>query len=259
MTTLDTATTPHAIACFTFDNMAEAAEIGAGTLDAPRAPGTDRALVEGHPRLLDLLDAHGVRASFFVEGWNGEHHPQAVREIVARGHELGMHGWLHETWHELDPDRERSLAQRATETLRAAAGVAPCGFRAPGGARTAATESILSDLGYAYDASLGDGMRPGRLAGGLAQVPFVWPGVDGFHYLRDEPADPAHVRGRWLATLERTAEQGGLFLLICHPHITGLDPARVAALDAVIACAVADRRIAVRTAGEIAAALPPVV
>jgi peptidoglycan/xylan/chitin deacetylase (PgdA/CDA1 family) len=250
---------PRAVACFTFDNMGEAAEIGAGTLDGPRPPGTDRALAEGHPRLLDLLDAHGVRASFFVEGWNGEHHPDAVREIVARGHELGMHGWLHETWHALDPQHERALAGRATAALHDAAGVAPRGFRAPGGARSAATEGILRELGYAFDASIGDGMRPGRLAGGLAQVPFVWPGVDGFHYLRDVPAPPADVEARWLATLDRTAEQGGLFLLICHPHITGLDRARVAALGAVMARAVRDPRVAVRTAGEVAAALAPVV
>lgn len=259
MTTAGAAPTTRAVACFTFDNMAEAAEIGAGTLAGPRPPGTDRALTEGHPRLLDLLDAHGVRASFFVEGWNGEHHPDAVREIVVRGHELGMHGWLHETWHALDADAERALAARATAALRAAAGRAPVGFRAPGGTRTSATETILTDLGYAYDASLGDGMRAGRLAGGLPQIPFVWSGVDGFHYLRDAPADPADVQARWLARLERTAEQGGLFLLICHPHITGIEPARVAALGAVIARAVADPRIAVRTAGEVAAALPPVV
>lgn len=244
-----------AVACFTFDNMGEASEIGAGTLAGPRAPGTDRALAEGQPRLLDLLDAHGVRASFFPEGWNGVHHADAVREIVRRGHELGMHGWLHERWGELDADAERTLARRATEALADAAGVRPVGFRAPGGARTAYTEAILQDLGYAYDASLGDGMRPGRLAGGLPQVPFVWPGVDGFFWLRDEPVPPADVGRQWLAALDKAAARGGLFLLVCHAHITGLDPDRVAALGAVMARAVADPRVSVRSVGEVAAAL----
>jgi len=235
--------------------MGEAAEIGAGTLAGPRPPGTDRALAEGQPRLLDLLDTHGVRASFFVEGWNGEHHPRAVREVVARGHELGMHGWLHETWHELDPARERALATRATRALADASGVAPSGFRAPGGARTAHTEELLRELGYAYDASLGDGPRPSRLPRGLPQVPFVWPGVDGFHYLRDAPVTPAEVGRQWLAALDRAAARGGLFVLICHPHITGLDPERIAALDTVMAAAVRDPRVRVRTIGEVAAAL----
>jgi peptidoglycan/xylan/chitin deacetylase (PgdA/CDA1 family) len=244
-----------AIACFTFDNMAEASEIGAGTLTGPRSPGTDRALVEGQPRLLDLLDRHGVRASFFPEGWNGVHHPAAVREIVDRGHELGMHGWLHERWSELDPDRERTLAERATDALADAAGVRPIGFRAPGGARSARTESILRDLGYTYDASLGDGMRPGRLPGGLPQVPFVWPGVDGFFWLRDAPVPAVEVGRQWLAALEKTAARGGLFVLVCHAHVTGAEPERVAVLGEVMARAVADQRVEVRTLGEVAAAL----
>jgi peptidoglycan/xylan/chitin deacetylase (PgdA/CDA1 family) len=245
-----------AIACFTFDNMAEASEIGAGTLAGPRAPGSDRALVEGQPRLLDLLDRHGVRASFFPEGWNGVHHPAAVRAIVERGHELGMHGWLHERWSELDPDAERELAERATRALADAAGVRPVGFRAPGGARTADTESILRELGYAYDASLGDGMRPGRLPAGLAQVPFVWPGVDGFFWLRDAPVPAADVGRQWLAALDKAAVRGGLFVLVCHAHVTGMDPERVAVLGDVMARAVADPRVTVRTLGEVAAAIP---
>ena len=245
-----------ATACFTFDNMAEASEIGAGTLAGPRAPGTDRALAEGQPRLLDLLDAHGVRATFFPEGWNGEHHPDAVREIVRRGHELGMHGWLHERWSELDPDTERLLADRATTALAGAAGVRPVGFRAPGGARTAATEAILRELGYAFDASLGDGMRAARLPGGLPQVPFVWPGVDGYFFLRDGPVPPAEVGRRWLAVLDQAAARGGLFVLVCHAHITGVEPARLAALGSVLARAVADPRVAVRTVGDVAVALP---
>jgi peptidoglycan/xylan/chitin deacetylase (PgdA/CDA1 family) len=246
-----------AIACFTFDNMGEAAEIGAGALAGPRPPGTDPSIAVGYPRLFAMLERHRVRATFFVEGWNGEHHPDAVAEIVRRGHELGMHGWTHEEWSALAPEREAELATRATEALERATGVRPLGFRAPGGARTAATESILASLGYDYDASLGDGMRPARLAGGLAQVPFVWPGVDGFHYLRAEPAAPDAVRDAWLTALAKTGARGGLFVLVCHAFVTGIDEARLAALDAVIEAACTDARFAVRTAGEVAAAIEP--
>ncbi|MEW6272337.1 MAG: polysaccharide deacetylase family protein [Thermodesulfobacteriota bacterium] len=249
---------PRATACFTFDNMGEAAEVGAGTLRGARplgGPDADPSLAIGYPRLLELLDRHGMRATFFLEGWNGEHHPEAVRRVVERGHELGMHGHLHETWSELDPAREARLAERATRALEDAAGLRPRGFRAPGGRRTASTGTILRRLGYAYDASLGDGMRPVLLPGGLAQVPFVWPGVDGFHYLRREPASPAEVRARWLAALERAAERRGLFVLVCHAHVTGVDPGRLAVLDAVLAAARGDPRIDVRTAGEVAASI----
>jgi peptidoglycan/xylan/chitin deacetylase (PgdA/CDA1 family) len=243
---------PRAVACFTFDNMGEAADVGSGRLSGPRTGTPDPSLERGYPAILALLDEHRVRGSFFVEGWNGEHHAEAVAELVRRGHELGMHGWLHESWHELPPDEEEALAERATAALERAAGVRPVGFRAPGGARSSSTEAILARLDYAYDASLGDGMRPRLLPSGLAQVPFVWPCVDGLHYLRDHPVRPAEVCAGWLRALEGTAERGGLFLTICHAFLTGVDPERLAALDRVIAAAVADSRLTIMTTGEVA-------
>ncbi|MDX2168694.1 MAG: polysaccharide deacetylase family protein, partial [Deltaproteobacteria bacterium] len=201
-----------AIACFTFDNMGEAADIGSGSRSAPLPAGAEPSLAVGYPALFALLERQAVRATFFVEGWNGLHHPEAVRAIVANGHELGMHGWAHETWSRLDPDSEQHLAARATTALTAAAGVAPRGFRAPGGARSPHTARILAGLGYRYDASLGDGMTPRRLEAGLAQVPFVWPGVDGFHYLAAPPAAPPAVRDAWLAALRKAAARDGLFV-----------------------------------------------
>ena len=71
-------------ACFTFDNMGEAADVGAGRLrGAACRPGATLRSTVGFPRLFRLLAAHAVRATFFVEGWNGVHHPEAVAEIVA--------------------------------------------------------------------------------------------------------------------------------------------------------------------------------
>ena len=225
------------IACFTFDNMGEAADVGAGRLDGPLAAGTEPSLAIGYPAILDLLDRAAVRATFFLEGWNGVYHPEAVREIVRRGHEVGMHGWTHENWSGLDPDDERERAALATDALTRAAGAAPRGFRAPGGARSPQTESILLGLGYRYDASLGDGMQSGMLPSGLAHIPFVWPGVDGYHYLRPTPADPAAVRDAWLATLAKAMARAGLFVTVCHAFVTGVDAGRLDALAAVIEAA----------------------
>jgi peptidoglycan/xylan/chitin deacetylase (PgdA/CDA1 family) len=239
------------IACFTFDNMAEAAEVGRGVLAGVRDD-ADASLAVGFPNLYALLDRHAITATFFVEGWNGENHPEAVAEIVRRGHELGMHGWLHEPWAQLEAAREAELAARATEALERAAGVRPVGFRAPGGSRSHQTESVLAELGYLYDASLGDGMRPAILPSGLAQVPFVWAGVDGRYYLGADPAPPEAVRDRWLAALEEVAEAGGLFLTICHAFITGVDEGRLRALGAVMEAAVSDPRVAILTAGQVA-------
>jgi peptidoglycan/xylan/chitin deacetylase (PgdA/CDA1 family) len=246
---------PDAFACFTFDNMAEAADVGAGVMSAPLTDPPHVSLALGFPRIHALLERHGIRATFFVEGWNGRYHSQAVAEIARRGHEVGMHGWVHEQWHQLAPDEEARLAREATLALAHAAGVRPRGFRAPGGQRSAETTEILRELGYQYDASLGDGMRPGLLAPDLAQVPFVWPGVDGYYYLRPQPTPPAVVLDGWLRTLDRVAAQGGLFLLICHAFITGIDDERLTVLDEVMRAAVSDPRIRITTAGEVAAGM----
>lgn len=242
------------MACFTFDNLGEAAEIGAGTCTGVDPDGHP-SLTEGLPRLLEMLARHEVRSTFFVEGWNAVHHPSAVRSISDAGHEVGMHGWVHETWDTLDPADEMGIVLRATEALVTATGSVPVGFRAPGGSRTDRTEAFLLEHGYQFDASLGDAMRPSRLPGGLPNVPFVWPGVDGYWYLRPDPPDPTVVRDAWLAALETAAETDRLFLLICHPFITGVDAERRDALEAVIERALADRRIEVRTAGEVAASI----
>src|SRR5437763_14658779 len=93
-------------------------------------------LDDGTTRLLDVLERRGVRTTCFVEGRHGEERPDEVRAIVARGHELGMHGWAHEEWHTLGAEEERELAAKATAMLERAAGVRPQGFRAPAGART---------------------------------------------------------------------------------------------------------------------------
>ena len=200
----------------------------------------------------DLLERQGLRGTFFVEGRHGEESPEQVAEIVRRGHELGMHGWAHEEWSKLDPATEDDLARRATDTLERAAGVRPVAFRAPAGERSPHTVDMLQALGYHYDASLGDGMNVTTLTPEIAQVPFVWPGVDGYWYLREEAASADEVRDAWLAELDKAASSGGLFLTICHAFLTGAEQARIDALDAVMAAAVADNRVEVRSAGEVA-------
>lgn len=244
---------PRTVVCFTFDNMAEAADIGAGVAEGPRDD--DPSLTIGYPRILALLDRCGVRSTFFLEGWNGIHHPDAVRWVADRNHEVGMHGWVHEQWAELDERVERRLAIESTDALAQASGQRPLGFRAPGGRRTDATEEILLELGYEYDASLGAGMVPTVHASGLAQVPFVWPGVDGYYYLRDTPEDPAVVEERWLHALGRAIEEGGLFLVIAHAFISGVDEQRLDVLDRVMTAAISDDRATVMSAGDIAQCL----
>src|SRR5690606_15153727 len=151
----------------------------------------------------------GVRVTHFVEGWNGEAHAREVRELAARGHALGMHGWQHERWSELPEARARDLAARATDALERAAGVRPRAFRAPGGARGRFTPAILRDLGYALDASRpepGEAAAIRLLAPGLWTVPYEWELVDASHWLWERRAC-SQVEERWRSALERAARE----------------------------------------------------
>ncbi|MBV8160207.1 MAG: polysaccharide deacetylase family protein [Acidimicrobiia bacterium] len=218
----------------------------------PRACFTVDHLDEGTGALLDVFERRGLKTTVFVEGRHGEERPQQVAAIVGRGHELGMHGWAHEQWDALDPGEEEELARQATAALASAAGAAPTGFRAPGGARGERTAELLAELGYRYDASLGDGPRPAVLEPGLAQVPFVWGGVDGAHYLADPPPAPSAVEAAWKSTLARVGERGGLFVTVSHGFITGADDERLSALDRVVGRA-QDLGFDLLTAGQVAA------
>jgi hypothetical protein len=89
-------------------------------------------------------------------------------------------------------------------------------------------------------------------------VPFVWPAVDGYWYLRDEPVDPAVLRRQWLDELDQAAAtDDAFFLVVCHAFVTGVDQARRDVLRAVIERALADERVSLMTIGEVAAGVSP--
>ncbi len=100
------------------------------------------------PRVLDLLDAAGARASFFCIGTRAERHPRVVREIAARGHRLENHSYRHShafwflPWRALLDEIERT--QRVLQEL---GGAAPRYFRAPAGLRSPLLEPALARTG----------------------------------------------------------------------------------------------------------------
>src|SRR5215813_10368563 len=61
-------------------------------------------VVENTQLILELLREYNTRATFFVLGWVAERHPEIVQEIAADGHELGSHGYAHESVYKLNPD-----------------------------------------------------------------------------------------------------------------------------------------------------------
>jgi peptidoglycan-N-acetylglucosamine deacetylase len=102
---------------------------------------------EGTPLVLDALDAAGVRATFFVVGEQLMRHHAIAREALARGHELGLHGFEH-AHHEVMPGRmARDDVARALGTFEAAVGRRPLWFRPPYGRFSEHSYEACADLG----------------------------------------------------------------------------------------------------------------
>jgi len=108
-------------------------------------------------RLLDILAHHSVQATFFVMGWVAERHPRLVREIVAAGHEIGCHSYLHRRIYELGPDRFQEDTRKAKAILEDITGTPVHAYRAPSYSITKASLwalDILAELGFTIDSSI---------------------------------------------------------------------------------------------------------
>jgi len=108
-------------------------------------------------RLLELLAALNVHATFFVLGWVAERFPALVREIAAGGHELGCHSYWHRLIYKLDPAEFREDTRRAKNVIEQIAGQPVTGYRAPTYSvidRSVWALDILTELGFTYDSSI---------------------------------------------------------------------------------------------------------
>jgi polysaccharide deacetylase family protein (PEP-CTERM system associated) len=108
-------------------------------------------------RILAMLAARRVKATFFMLGWVAERYPQLVRDIVAGGHELASHGWGHQRASDLDRRAFRDDVSRVKGALEDIGGVAVQGYRAPSfsiGPGNLWAFDILARTGYRYSSSI---------------------------------------------------------------------------------------------------------
>jgi peptidoglycan/xylan/chitin deacetylase (PgdA/CDA1 family) len=219
----------------TIDNLGEASALERGEQRHPTR--RDPSVTDALPWLLDELDRHQLSATFFVEAINCELYPDAVREIAARGHELGHHGWSHETWRELSLENERGALRLGVDAFEAL-GLRPRGFRPPGGELTPRSPVLLREAGFEWCSPAGGDPY---VDDGLAYVPFDWELVDAYH-LMDSFAPLRAARGdregrRSPAELadflaHRLAARGHQ-VLILHPFLM-LDPEWAAGVSEVL-------------------------
>jgi peptidoglycan/xylan/chitin deacetylase (PgdA/CDA1 family) len=186
----------------------------------------------GVPRILDLLRRHDVKATFYVPAVAALLHPDEQRRVVAEGHEIGIHGWIHELNSVLPEAAERDLMLRSADTLEAVCGVRPVGLRTPSWDFSPNTLKIARDMGLLYDSSLMadvdcyELMLDGEPTG-VVELPVEWIRDDAAYLLMNRFGSlrpytaPEAVFDVFRRELDGAFEEGGLFQLTMHPHVIG--------------------------------------
>ncbi|BEH10024.1 MULTISPECIES: XrtA system polysaccharide deacetylase [Geobacter] len=114
-------------------------------------------VVRNTSRILDMLDAGGVKATFFVLGWVAERAPELVKEIARRGHEVASHGYGHRRVSTQTRQEFRADVRRSKSLIENLTGSPVYGYRAPSYSISRhvlwAFDELL-DAGYRYDSSV---------------------------------------------------------------------------------------------------------
>jgi peptidoglycan/xylan/chitin deacetylase (PgdA/CDA1 family) len=186
----------------------------------------------GVPRILDLLDRHAIKATFYVPAVTALLYPEEQRRVVAEGHEIGIHGWIHELNSVLPYEAERDLMMRSTDTLEKIIGKRPVGMRTPSWDFSPNTLRIETELGLLYDSSLMadedcyELLLDGKPTG-IVELPVEWVRDDAVYFMMHRfqglrpYTPPTAVFDVFKREFDAAYEAGGIFQLTCHPHIIG--------------------------------------
>src|SRR5438093_9400063 len=107
------------------------------------------------PKLLDLLAAHHIKATFFVIGENVAEHPEIVARAAREGHEIGNHSWSHPNFGKMGDESVRSQLQRTDDAIKNATGERPTLMRPPYGSITDREKHWIHDE-FSYQIILWD-------------------------------------------------------------------------------------------------------
>ena len=198
----------------------------------------------GIPRIMALLEKHGVPATFFMPAVSAMLHPEEARTVVSAGHELGIHSWIHEFNSRLDHETERDLAFRATDVLEKLSGKRPVGMRTASWDFSPWTLKIIREMGLLYDSSLMADDEPYELLDegqptGIVELPVEWIRDDAIYFNMDRMGGlrpytgPDTVLDIFRRELEVAHQEGGLYVLTMHPHHIG-HRSRITILEEVI-------------------------
>jgi len=204
----------------------------------------------GIGRVFDVLREHDVKATFFVPAHTAVSFPIQTRRILEEGHEIGVHGYCHETPVGYSREDEADLLDRSIARLRTVLGddFMPIGYRSPAWDLSAYSVELLLERGFLYDSSMmADDFTPYRARRGdtvdeeafipgevtsLIEMPVAWE-LDDFPYFTfiNKPLfgglrRPGDVYDCWRGEFDycHKAKDDGVFTLTMHPQIIGRGP-----------------------------------
>lgn len=215
-----------------FDCDHETFEMGGGKHAVGRLGWGEFGRRVGVPRILKTLQKNDAQASFFIPAVSALIDPDEPRRIADGGHEIGVHGWIHEPNNTLTEIEERDLLHRSRDTLEQLSGQRPVGHRAAHWDLSDNTIRLVAQAGFEYDTSmmaddscyelLSDGTPTG-----LVEVPVDWVRDDAVYLLFNRtPATrptltPDDVLKIFLREFDAAYDEGGVCQLVMHPFVIG--------------------------------------
>ncbi|HWI74874.1 MAG TPA: polysaccharide deacetylase [Baekduia sp.] len=221
-----------AAVCLTFDVDAETGPYSLGEEYHRRLSTVSDArfsTVRGVWRILEILERQGVPATFFVPGWTAENYPHVVEAILAAGHEVGHHGYLHSSTHKVDMETQERELDRGFAALESVGAPRPRGYRSTAWEVTPETLQMVVDRGFLYDSSFMSDDRPyieRHDALEVLELPSHWSLDDYpyFGYMLDYGGNTAAAgawRENWWSEYENARDERRSIVFTCHPEVSG--------------------------------------
>ncbi len=186
----------------------------------------------GVPRILKMLKKYGVPGTFYVPAVAALLHPDEQRLVIAEGHEIGIHSWIHELNSVLSYEAESDIMNRAADTLEKVCGVRPVGSRTASWDFSPHTLRITKEMGLLYDSSLmaDEDCYELILDGeptGVVELPVEWVRDDAVYFMMHRfqslrpQMPPQAVFDIFRREFDAAYEEGGICQITTHPHIIG--------------------------------------